>query len=122
VRQEIINQTSHGVLAPGAALRAAIVPAPTSAAPTARHGVDSAGACAGKRPAHACGRHPWAELLQRVFALDVLRCPGCGGRRRILAAITQAEVIRAVLAALHLPTEPPPVHPARGPPELFSAE
>jgi len=50
-------------------------------------------------------------LLKRVFTVDVLRC-GCGGRRRILAAITQAEVIVAILAALHLPTEAPVVHPA----------
>jgi hypothetical protein len=28
-------------------------------------------------------------------------------------------VIRAILAALGLPTEPPAVHPARGPSELF---
>jgi len=56
-----------------------------------------------------------------VFAVDVLRC-GCGGRRKILAAITQSEVIVAILAALHLPTEAPVVHPARGPPGLFDGE
>ncbi len=44
--------------------------------------------CAGMRSARACGRHPWADLLNRAFAVDVLRC-ACGGRRRILAAITQ---------------------------------
>jgi len=53
--------------------------------------------------------------------VDALRC-GCGGRRRIIAAITQAEVIVAILAALHLPTEAPVVHPARGPPGLFEDE
>jgi len=35
-------------------------------------------------------------MLKRVFELEVLRCTGCGGRRRILAAITQGPVIRAV--------------------------
>ena len=55
--------------------------------------------------------------MTRVFAVDVLRCPGCGGRRTILAAITQAEVVGAFLAALGLPTEPPAVYPARGPPD-----
>jgi len=53
--------------------------------------------------------------------VDVLRC-GCGGRRKIIAAITQAEVIVAILAALGLPTEAPVVHPARGPPGLFDGE
>jgi len=31
-------------------------------------------------------------------------------------------VIVAILAALHLPTEAPVVHPARGPPGLFEEE
>ena len=50
--------------------------------------------------------------------LEVLRCPACGGRRRILAAITQAAVIRAILESLGLPADPPLVASARGPPEL----
>jgi hypothetical protein len=29
------------------------------------------------------GRHPWADLLRRAFGLEVLRCPGCGGRRPV---------------------------------------
>jgi hypothetical protein len=57
----------------------------------------------------------WAELLKLVFLVDVLRCPRCGGRRKILAAITEGRVIRAILTSLRLPTEPPVVHPARGP-------
>jgi hypothetical protein len=32
------------------------------------------------------GYRPWAELLQRTFALDVLTCPSCQGRMRLLAA------------------------------------
>jgi len=49
--------------------------------------------------------------------VDVLRCPRCGGRRKVLAAITEARVIAAMLASLGLPAEPPVVHAARGPPE-----
>jgi len=117
--------TYHGVLAPASALRAAIVPRPAATAAAHRsagagHHPGGVGQREGSPPSRACGRHPWAELLKRVFAVDALRCPGCGGRRTILAAITQGEVIRAILAALHLPTEPPAVHPARGPPGLFS--
>jgi hypothetical protein len=94
-----------------AALRAAIVPA----AAKAGHGI----APAAKGSARGCGHHPWAELLKRVFAVDVLRCPDCGGRRRIIASITQGSVIRAILATLGLPTEAPTVYLARGPPGLF---
>jgi hypothetical protein len=56
--------------------------------------------------------------LRRVFGLDVLHCPGCGGRRRIVAAITQGPVMRAILESLGLPAEPPVAATARGPPEL----
>jgi len=114
--------TYHAVLAPASALRAAIVPR-APAVETAERGVGAgagpaADRCAGKRPARTSGRHPWAELLKRVFAVDALRCR-CGGQRKIIAAITQSEVIGAILAALHLPTEAPVVHPARGQPGLF---
>lgn len=57
--------------------------------------------------------------MQRVFGLDVLRCPSCGGRRRILAAATEERLIRAILAALSFSSEAPALPPARGLPELF---
>ena len=59
------------------------------------------------------------ELLKRVFAVDVLSCHRCGGRREVLALITKGSVVCAILECLGLPTEGPVVHPARGPPELF---
>jgi hypothetical protein len=104
--------TYHGVLAPAAAMRVAIVPAGRGGDNTRR-----SCAAAGAAPTRPCGRHPWADLLKRVFLVDVLRCPRCGGRRRILTAITEGRVVRAILASLGLPTEPALVHPARGPPD-----
>jgi len=76
------------------------------------------------QPAHSTPlwSPPVGGPVEAVFAVDVLRCPGCGGRRKIVAAITQVAVGRAILAALSLPTEPPAVHPARGPPGLFEGE
>jgi len=65
---------------------------------------------------------PWAELLRRVFGMEVLRCAGCGGRRRIPAAITQGPVVRAILSSLGLPSEAPPVAAAWDPPELLAWE
>jgi len=62
-------------------------------------------------------RLPWAELLQRVFAKDVLACP-CGGRRRVLAFITDLHVARDILAALGLPATIPTFATARAPPNL----
>jgi len=44
-------------------------------------------------------------LLKRVFAVDVLSCHRCGGRREVLALITEGSVVRAILDCLGLPTE-----------------
>ena len=57
----------------------------------------------------------WASLLRRVYDVDALSCP-CGGRLRIIAMIESPAVIRRILTHLGLPTEPPVVSPARGPP------
>ncbi|MCB9870148.1 MAG: ATP-dependent helicase HrpA [Planctomycetes bacterium] len=60
--------------------------------------------------------YPWAELLKRVFAADVLLCDQCGGRRKVLSFISDPVVIRRILDHLGLATELPPVAPARAPP------
>jgi hypothetical protein len=51
----------------------------------------------------------WAELLKRVFGVDALRCPGCGGRLRLIAAITEPEVARWILECLSLQSRAPPL-------------
>jgi len=62
-------------------------------------------------------RYSWADLLRRVFLVDVLVCPHCGGKRRLLAAIHDPAAIQAVLAALGLSGEVPELAPARAPPD-----
>jgi hypothetical protein len=57
-------------------------------------------------------RLAWAELLRRVFAVDVLQCPRCGGRMRLLAAIQPPDVTEAILDCLELPSRAPPTAPA----------
>ncbi len=91
----------HGVLAPRAQWRSAIVVRPTPADTTP----DDPGADAGAR---APGRWTWARLLRRVFAIQGLVCERCGGPRRILGAVTEPHAVRRVLAALGLAAEPPP--------------
>jgi hypothetical protein len=44
--------------------------------------------------------------MRRVFDVDVLECPNCRGRMRILAAIQK------ILCCLGLPPRPPPIAPA----------
>ena len=62
-------------------------------------------------------RLPWAELLRRVYALDVRRCQSCAGPLRVLAYLTDLAVVTAVLRHLGLPATPLPAAPPRGPPE-----
>jgi len=62
-------------------------------------------------------RLQWAELLRRVFAIDVLKCDKCGGNRTIVSAITEPDVIRAILSCLGLATNAKSLHPARAPPQ-----
>jgi len=56
-----------------------------------------------------CLARGWAELMRRVWAVDVLECSECHGRMRILAAIHSLEAIRAILDCLGLPSRAPPV-------------
>ena len=55
----------------------------------------------------------WAELMLRVFRVDVLECPRCKGRLEIVATVTTPSAVKAILECLGLPARPPPVSPAR---------
>jgi hypothetical protein len=76
-------------------------PAPAAAAPPA----------ASVRPSHV----PWADLLRRVFALDIVACPECGGRLRLLATIEARATVEQILTHLGLPVDPPQPAAARTP-------
>ena len=91
----------HGVLAPCAGWRDRVVPTPSPGPPPP--------ASATPERLRTTRRNPWADLLRRVFAIDVLECPNCGGRLRILAAIHPPDTTRAILDCLDLPSRPPPV-------------
>jgi hypothetical protein len=60
-------------------------------------------------------RVDWATLLQRSFSVDVMECPKCRGRLRMIAVITERDAVRRILAHLGLPTDPPPLARARDP-------
>jgi hypothetical protein len=79
--------------------------APTAAVPEANpHGRPP------NRATHR--RYRWAELLQRVFEIDALRCPRCDSTLRLIAAIEDPAVARKILECLKLPARSPPVEPA----------
>jgi hypothetical protein len=60
-------------------------------------------------------RVDWASLLRRSFSVDVLECPKCRGRLKVVAVITEREPVQRILAHLGLPTEAPPIARARDP-------
>ncbi|MFO0417764.1 MAG: hypothetical protein ACK53T_00020 [Planctomycetota bacterium] len=61
-------------------------------------------------------RLPWADLLRRVFGIDVLVCPQCAGPRRVLAAIHDPAAIARVLGARGLPAAGSDPSRCRAPP------
>jgi hypothetical protein len=52
-------------------------------------------------------------LRKRAFALDLERCPNCGGGLKIIAAILEQPVIWKILIHLGLQARRPPRGPAR---------
>jgi hypothetical protein len=60
------------------------------------------------------------ELLARTFAVDVLCCPTCGGRMKLLAMVTKPESVTRYLAKIGEPACVPARSPNRGPPHWKS--
>ena len=50
-------------------------------------------------------RLDWATLLRRTFGADVLECPTCQGRMRIMAAITSPSVARQIVEHIRRPSK-----------------
>jgi len=92
----------HGLLAPRARWRERVVaygrvaPEPTALAPPLAAGPDGTGVKSSPRA------WTWAALMHRAFAIDVLACPHCGGRLRLIATLHDPAVIRRILAHLGL--------------------
>ena len=51
-------------------------------------------------PSRAALRKRWAELLRRLYEVDPLSCPRCGGEMRIIAFLLDPPVIDAILRHL----------------------
>ncbi len=117
----------HGVFAPASRWRSQVIPPLRECTPStppcasAVPSEDPAPAATGTPPGQATAevrrpadssRIPWAELLMRVFREDVLACP-CGGRRVVLAYLTQPGPVKTILDHLGLPSTGPPLAPAR---------
>lgn len=62
----------------------------------------------GYRPLSSKG---WAALIRKVYEVDPLKCPRCGGRMTVMAFLTRASVIDRIIAHLKISftaERPPP--------------
>ncbi|WXG54263.1 MAG: transposase [Candidatus Sedimenticola sp. (ex Thyasira tokunagai)] len=111
----------HGVLAPNAPLREQV---------TNRAGqpVTDESVVSGDKPKAGVDEEQaagclfasiWAMLLARIYEINPLVCPRCGGEMRIIAFITELEPIRRILRHIGEPDSAPEISPARGPPDFF---
>ncbi|MFT5290576.1 MAG: hypothetical protein ACI82F_002651 [Planctomycetota bacterium] len=142
-RPGVHQVTYHGVLAPASTWRDMIVPPPppldldpapaghkakapaAQAAPPLQALAEYEAAVEYKAarsspapPSPSSDPYSWSALMRRVFRIDVLHCTHCGGRRKLIAFITHPPDIRRILGHLKLPVDPPPIAPARPPPQL----
>ena len=103
-RQNIVRY--HGVLAPHAKDRDKIVPAGKKTGET--QGDEDA-------PPRKY-RLSWSALLARIFQID-MKCPHCGSKMKVVAAVTDPTSIRHYLEGTGQSAEIPTLAPARAPPQ-----
>ncbi|MFQ5830128.1 MAG: hypothetical protein ACE5JD_13380 [Candidatus Methylomirabilia bacterium] len=103
----------HGVLAPHACWRRRAVAYEGSGIPARTPRADSAAFGAPKLQGEAPGKPrywAWADLMRRAFEIDVLACPRCGGRMRLIAPLLECSSLRR-----SLPQSRRGPHPSCGP-------
>ena len=97
----------HGVLAPNSPFRRAVVPGSAHRVRKQRNN-SATPAVAESAVDRDWPTAPltWAERLKRVFDIDISVCPLCGGTLRVIADVTDPDVIQTILA--HLKQRAPP--------------
>lgn len=119
----------HGVFAPHsqyhAAIKALVPKSPSNTltnqdapAPLDNQALIDAASSSDSKTSNPRYRLKWAELLQRVWKIDVLACPKCHGRLKLISLIKDPKVITKLCTHLDLPTELPKLAPARPVPQL----
>jgi hypothetical protein len=135
----------HGLFAPNSKHRARVVPAgrgtalacscgppparvantddpPSEAKPRPDGRTADPALAPGAPRAEARCRVPWAELLRKVFAIDVLECPRCSGRLQLVAFISDGGVAKRILDHLGMRSQAPPIKRASSAEELPLAD
>lgn len=85
----------HGFLAPNSALRSELI--------------DRGDNC-GYSDGEKIYRPPFAELMSRVFDIDILECPRCYSRMQLISYIQDNKTTKKILESLKMSTAPPSVY------------
>jgi hypothetical protein len=94
------DRGSWRIVAPNAKLQARVVPQQPEQPAHAAAAADCETVCQPPRPV----RLSWAKLLERMFEIDLERCPNCGGQVEIIAVILEhADGRRAVVGVVQFP-------------------
>ena len=99
----------HGILAPNARDRDKIVPA-------GRASKDEDVAADKENTVSRAYRISWSALLARIFQID-LKCPYCGSKMKLVAAVTDPDSIRHYLEGTGQSAQIPELVPARASPQ-----
>jgi len=115
----------HGVFAPAAGDRARIVPGGDcrQGARKKRGKPSKADPDRGSNPTKSSpmSAMTWAELMRRVFAIDVLVCPHCEGPMKVLGPVQSRPAVEKFLRHKGLSANVPTWAPARAPPRAPEA-
>ncbi len=99
-----------GCFAPNSKIRSEIVPKETETLEV----TTVTEACKEENKQKKSSRMRWAELLARVFSIDMKHCPSCGSESfRVIAAVIERSAVKKVLSHLGLPDQPPDITPAK---------
>jgi hypothetical protein len=104
----------HGVLAPNSKLRRFVVPVPLT--PESSDCEEPKSSDKPEKKARDPRRLSWAELLKRVFQIEITECPDCGGQLLFIAAVLKRDAVEKILTHLGRSAELPKFYPARAPP------
>ncbi len=58
----------------------------------------------------------WAAMIRKVYEVDPMTCPQCGGTMKVIAFLTEHDVVDRIIDHLKLTfaaAKPPPPQPAR---------
>lgn len=114
---------NHGVLAPNAPLRQAVskraglpVNGENAVAEDEKKSVDR-----DEQGSGSIYSSIWAMLLAKIFEINPLLCPSCGGEMKIIAFVIETKPIGQILRHIGELDHAPAISPARDPP-IFCAE